>query len=347
MPLSLVSLGSNLGDRARLLDDALARLERHPNVEVTKQSRYYETLPVGGPMAQPAFLNAAAILHTSLSPQSLLSLLQRVEAELGRQRIEHWGPRTIDLDLLLYEKLTLNEPTLIIPHPRMTWRRFVLEPAAEIAPKMVHPGTGWTVAQLLNNLDQTPWYVAIAGPIGVGKSTLASRISEKSGARLLAEQFDSARLQAFYHDPPSHAWQIELEFLEQRARQLGIDQAEWTRRDRPTISDFWFEQSRAFASIWLSAEQMSAYMALWQELQPLVVRPRLTVLLNAPMTALLARIRTREGKGEELLSIEQLQQIERALENQVAATQGPVLRLNALDQETACIELLAAVEAMR
>ena len=253
MPLCLIGLGSNLGDRSGLLDEALVRLQRHPNIEVARQSRYHETLPVGGPDAQPAYLNAAAVLQTSLSPQALLAELQKTEADLGRQRIEHWGPRTIDLDLLLYDDLTLADPDLVIPHPRMAWRRFVLEPAAEVAPEMLHPGTGWTIARLLEHLNQTPWYLAIAGPIGVGKSCLAGEIAEKSGARLLAEQFDPARLEAFYRNPSSHAWQIELEFLEQRARQLAIGQPEWSRQDRPTVSDFWFEQSPAFASVWLSA----------------------------------------------------------------------------------------------
>ena len=222
---------------------------------------------MGGPGGQPAYLNAAAVLQTSLSPQALLAELQKAEADLGRQRSEHWGPRTIDLDLLLYDNLTLADPDLVIPHPRMAWRRFVLEPAAEVAPEMLHPGTGWTIARLLEHLNQTPWYLAIAGPIGVGKSCLAGEIAEKASARLLAEQFDSARLEAFYHNPSSHAWQIELEFLEQRARQLAIGQPEWTRQDRPTVGDFWFEQSPAFASVWLSGEQMPAYLARWAELR--------------------------------------------------------------------------------
>ena len=237
MPLCLIGLGSNLGDRSGLLDEALVRLQRHPNIEVARRSRYHETLPVGGPDAQPAYLNAAAVLQTSLSPQALLAELQKVEADLGRQRIEHWGPRTIDLDLLLYDDLTLAAPDLVIPHPRMAWRRFVLEPAAEVAPEMLHPGTGWTIARLLDHLNQTPWYLAIAGPIGVGKSCLAGEIAEKSGARLLAEQFDPARLEAFYRNPSSHAWQIELEFLEQRAASVGhrptrVDPARSADRER-------------------------------------------------------------------------------------------------------------------
>jgi 2-amino-4-hydroxy-6-hydroxymethyldihydropteridine diphosphokinase len=217
MSVCLVGLGSNLGDRGGSLDEALVRLQFHADIEVSRQSRYHETLPVGGPDAQPAYLNAAAVLNTSLSPQALLAELQRVETELGRRRSEHWGPRTIDLDLLLYDNLAWTGPNLVIPHPRMAWRRFVLEPAAEVAPDMLHPGTGWTIAQLLDHLNQTPWYLAIAGPIGVGKSCLAGEIAERSGARLLAEEFDLARLEAFYHNPSSLAWQIELEFLEDRA----------------------------------------------------------------------------------------------------------------------------------
>ena len=257
------------------------------------------------------------------------------------------GRGPIDLDLLLYDNLTLADRDLVIPHPRMAWRRFVLEPAAEVAPEMLHPGTGWTIARLLDHLNQTPWYLAIAGPIGVGKSYLAGEIAEKSGARLLAEQFDAGRLEAFYRNPSSHAWQIELEFLEQRARQLAIGQPEWSRQDRPTVSDFWFEQSLAFASVWLAAEQWPAYLARWDELQPPVVRPRLTVLLRAPLEAMLARIRARGRPGEELLTIEQLRRIEHALEDQAAAAEGPVLRLDALDKKAAVVELAAAVEAMR
>lgn len=347
MPLCLIGLGSNLGDRQDLLDKALVRLLRHQAVELVRQSRYYETRPAGGPSAQPAYLNAAAVLQTSLSPHGMLAELQRVETELGRQRVEHWGPRTIDLDLLLYENLILAEPDLTLPHPRMAWRRFVLEPAAEIASEMVHPGTGWMIARLLEHLNRTPWYLAIAGPIGVGKSFLAREIAEKCRARLLAEQFDASRLDAFYRNPSSLAWQIELEFLEQRVHQLHRDQPEWARRDRPTVSDFWFSQSPAFASVWLSEEQMPAYITRWQELQKLVVQPRLTVLLLSPIGALLTNIRNRGRAGEELLTAEQLTRIENALEDQAAKVDGPVLRLDAANKEPAIIELTAAVEAMQ
>jgi len=277
----------------------------------------------------------------------LLAELQKIETGLGRQRIEHWGPRTIDLDLLLYDNLSCTGSALVLPHPRMAWRRFVLEPAAEVAAEMLHPGTRWTVARLLDHLNRTPWYLAISGPIGVGKSHLARETAKKTGARLLAEQFDSYRLESFYRNPSSHARQIELEFLEQRAQLLAIGQPEWARPDRPTVSDFWLGQSPAFANVWLIAEQLPAYQARWRELQATVVQPRLRVLLHSPMEALLAGIRTRRRGGEELLTIERLRQLENALEQQAAVAEGPVLRLDALDKNSAIAELTAAVEAMR
>ena len=282
MPLCLLGLGSNLGDRGRLLDEALVRLQRPPEISVAQRSRYHETRPVGGPPAQPAYLNAVAVLDTSLSPQALLFELQTTENGLGRQREELWGPRTIDLDLLLYDEVLLAEPELIIPHPRMGWRRFVLEPGCRRSPRELrHPGIGWTIAQLLMHLNSTPWYMAIAGPIGVGKTAVAGEVAEKTNGRLMAEQFDSARLDVFYHDPSSHAWQIELEFLKQRALQLAAGDSAWARQEQPTVGDYWFEQSPAFASVWLSAEQWTTYQARWEEVRQTVVKPRLIALLRA------------------------------------------------------------------
>ena len=113
------------------------------------------------------------------------------------------------------------------------------------------------------------------------------------------------------------------------------------------MSDFWFAQSLAFASVWLTREQMPAYLARWAELRSSVVRPRLTVLLRAPMETLLARIRARGRKGEELLTIERLRQIEHALDLEATVAEGPVLRLDALDRKAAVVELAEAVDAMR
>ena len=144
-----VALGSNLGDRAAHLDLAAARLARVLSSITT--SSWRETEPVGvGP--QPLFLNGAAIGQTELSPRALLDGMLAIEREGGRARPFTGAPRTLDLDLVLFGDQTLNEPGLTVPHPRFRERRFVLEPLADIAPAMIDPVTGLTIAQLLARL---------------------------------------------------------------------------------------------------------------------------------------------------------------------------------------------------
>ncbi|MDQ7820034.1 MAG: 2-amino-4-hydroxy-6-hydroxymethyldihydropteridine diphosphokinase [Armatimonadota bacterium] len=133
-----LGLGSNLGDRARLVEQALAALESSGRVRVVRRSSLYETAPVGK-TDQPPFVNMVAQVETDLPPQALLSLAQEVERSLGRVRGERWGPRSIDVDILLYGDLVVNTPALVIPHPEITRRRFVLEPLLEIAPDAALP----------------------------------------------------------------------------------------------------------------------------------------------------------------------------------------------------------------
>ncbi len=148
-----VGLGSNLGDRQNYLDRAIQALQDHANIEVTQISSYYETEPIGGPPGQPDFLNAVVELQTDLAPEELLEVLQDIEQDLGRVRRERHGPRTIDLDLLLYGNVVQDRPELTIPHPRMHERGFVLEPLAEIAASAVHPRLGKTAGQLWDEFE--------------------------------------------------------------------------------------------------------------------------------------------------------------------------------------------------
>jgi 2-amino-4-hydroxy-6-hydroxymethyldihydropteridine diphosphokinase len=154
--LALIGLGSNKGDREAILKGAIAALEGTPGVVLRKVSTFHETEPVGGPPGQAMFKNAAALLETTLDPFELLDVLQEIEAQFGRERTVHWGERTLDLDLLLFDQRTIDMPALRVPHPRLATRRFVLEPLAEIAPEAVDPITKRTVAEILADLDRRP-----------------------------------------------------------------------------------------------------------------------------------------------------------------------------------------------
>ena len=144
-----IALGSNLGNRAAHLDWAVSRL--HECVDGLIVSSYIETAPEGvGP--QPDFLNAVAIGHTALPPRDLLARLLVLEAERGRVRATAGEPRTLDLDLILYGNLIIDEPGLSVPHPRLHQRAFVLKPLAEIAPGWIDPRSGKTIADLAETL---------------------------------------------------------------------------------------------------------------------------------------------------------------------------------------------------
>jgi 2-amino-4-hydroxy-6-hydroxymethyldihydropteridine diphosphokinase len=146
-----IGLGSNLGQREETLRAALVELEHVDGVEVTAVSSLWETAPVGGP-PQGDYLNAAAQVRTCLAPEELLRALQGIEARFGRERGARWGPRTLDLDLLLYADAVVSTPDLQVPHPRMHERLFVLGPLCEIAPEARHPVLGRSAAELLTRL---------------------------------------------------------------------------------------------------------------------------------------------------------------------------------------------------
>lgn len=146
-----IALGSNLGDSSAILEAAIVMLAKTPGITVTSQSSWYQTAPVGPP--QPDYLNGCVIIDVQLTPQDLLQTTLSIEKQFGRERPERWGPRTLDLDILLFDNLIIDTPTLQIPHPRMSERAFVLVPLAEIAPDWLEPVSGCAIAQLVQRVD--------------------------------------------------------------------------------------------------------------------------------------------------------------------------------------------------
>src|ERR1044072_3719078 len=148
MAACLIGLGSNLGDRVANLSAALSALHSHPAIAVQRVSSFVESRPIGGPPGQSNFFNAVAVIETALLPAELFAELKAIETKHGRERGERWGPRAIDLDLLLYDEVVMETPDLVVPHPRMHDRRFVLAPAADIATDWRHPLSHRTIGEL-------------------------------------------------------------------------------------------------------------------------------------------------------------------------------------------------------
>ncbi|QLE55252.1 2-amino-4-hydroxy-6-hydroxymethyldihydropteridine diphosphokinase [Nostoc sp. TCL26-01] len=148
---SAIALGSNLGDSLAILQAATTELAAIPGIQLDAISSWYKTKAVGPP--QPDYLNGCVTLQVDMSPQQLLATLLAVEQKFGRVRQQRWGARSLDLDLLLYDDLILNTPTLQIPHPRMCDRAFVLVPLAEIAPDWVEPVSGYVIKELVKQVD--------------------------------------------------------------------------------------------------------------------------------------------------------------------------------------------------
>ncbi len=148
MALAYIGLGSNLGDRLENLKNAIRYLESHEQISVIKKSSILETDPVDF-LNQPRFLNQVILIETALSPHDLLNKLQRAEIDLGREKTVHKGPRIIDLDILLYDKLILDSENLTIPHPQIKNRNFVIKHLVELDPGLVEPVSGKKYKNLL------------------------------------------------------------------------------------------------------------------------------------------------------------------------------------------------------
>jgi 2-amino-4-hydroxy-6-hydroxymethyldihydropteridine diphosphokinase len=179
---AIVAFGANLGEPKRMFAEVRKRFADAPDVASVIASSLYRTVPVGGPTDQPAFLNGAFAVETSLAVDAFFSLMRKIEADLGRKRKEAWGPRTIDLDLVLFGGAVHTSPSLATPHPRMHFRRFVLAPAAVIAADAVHPLLGETLCDLhcsLVELTDGRRLLAVVGADVKERTTLAMQFQQR------------------------------------------------------------------------------------------------------------------------------------------------------------------------
>ncbi len=186
MSQCLIGLGSNLGDRRSILDAAVGQFDSLNDVSVDAVSRWIGTEPIGGPVGQGGFLNGVAVLETSLEPDELLRRLRGIETNLGRERRIRWDARMIDVDILLFDDRIMESDELSIPHPRMICRRFVLEPAAEIAADWLHPILNWTVGELFEHLDARPPRFVLCGFERLGLGPCVEEIVYRVQGALLA-----------------------------------------------------------------------------------------------------------------------------------------------------------------
>ncbi len=315
-----IGLGSNAGDCTNNLCAALSCLQAHPQISVIKTSSFYETLPLG-PQDQPAFLNAVAEVRTSLSYRGLFLALQLIEQDMGREHEAHWGPRTIDLDVLLYGELIVDEPKLIIPHAQMHLRSFVLKGMCELAADIVHPQLGRPMHQLYERLNGNNFYTAsdkpqlisIAGNIGVGKTTLATGLAERLNAKFITEKYDeNPYLADVYAGHTELAFDSELFFLSSSASQLRKNQLKPAKR---YVSDYVFDKALIYASNWLNETDLQAYRKHYDSVFDGVADPMLVIYLHDSIEGCIERIHLRNRPYEQRIERSFLEHLARGYES--------------------------------
>jgi len=304
-----IGLGSNLGDRQRAIKEALAALDRHPEIEVTRVRDTTEPAPLGR-AAQPSSLHGVAEMRPPLSPETLLSVLMTTEDVLGRTRRGGWGPRTIDLDLLLFGQRVIRLAHLTVPHPQMHLRSFVLDGLCQLKGDLVHPLFNEPVRELARRLGggnfvldpAGPQLVSIGGPIGVGKTTLMKRLATTLDAEALREPYDTNPfLPQVYAGRKELALDSQLYFLLHRADQL---RAEALSPECVSLTDYVFQKELIYARRLLDAEQLKLYERVHEVFAATVKDPVLVIYLEDSPERCLERIRRRNRPYEQQITVE-------------------------------------------
>jgi deoxyguanosine kinase len=310
-----IGLGSNLGDRERTIRAALALLGGNGSIEVARVSDLKETAPLAG-KPQPTYLNGVAEVRTMLPPRELLRKLQATETALGRSPHAKWESRPIDLDLLLFGGEVINTSELVVPHPQMHLRAFVLDGLCQLNPQLMHPRLQEPVSELFRRVDdgnfvldpQAPQLISVAGIIGVGKTTLAKKLAEVLPGEVLFEPYNTNPfLPEVYAGKQELALDSQLYFLVNRAKQLDPDALS---RDKVFVTDYVFEKEMIYARRLLNPVQLALYKTIYRPFAQRAAAPVLVIYVHDTPANCLQRIHGRNRPYEQGITLEFLEALD-------------------------------------
>ena len=326
-----LSLGSNLGNRHANLQKAIFRIQQKAG-SILDISSVYENPAIGFEGDQ--FLNIVVSLLTPLTPDALLNILLEIEQDFGRIRSEDGGysSRTLDIDIIYYGSEIINNDDLVIPHPQMQHRNFVLKPLGDIAPQFYHPVLYKDTRNLLQECrdksqltktkhklfkDRSGLFsqlqlIAIEGNIGAGKTTLSKMISNDFNAKLVLERFaDNPFLPKFYEDQARYAFPLEMSFLADRYQQFMDDTSQFDLFKNFMVSDYDIFKSLIFAKVTLQKEEYNLYRKVFNFMYNEVRKPEIYLYLYQNTERLLANIKKRGRDYEQNIDPVYLEKINR------------------------------------
>ena len=325
-----IALGSNKGNKLQYLQSAVDAIFKRIGV-VKKISKVYETPAFG--FEGDDFYNACIKVETEFKPKKVLSILQNIEKDLGRVNKTSTGyeSREIDLDILFYEDDIVDEKNLVIPHPELHKRKFVLQPLLSIAKDVEHPILKKSIEVLFTECKDDShiepvniWlknpkkaytfsdnnYIAIEGNIGAGKTSLANKIAHEFNAKLILERFaDNPFLPKFYKEPERYAFTLEMSFLADRYQQISDDLSQLDLFKDFMVSDYDIYKSLIFSKITLPEDEFRLYRKLFYQVYKDIAKPDLYVYLYQNTERLQANIKKRGRNYEKDIKDDYLEKI--------------------------------------
>ena len=332
--ITYLSLGTNQGNKLENLQNAINLIDDTIGW-IQKISSIYKT-PAWG-FDGDDFYNICIKVATNLKSENLINSLLKIEDELGRQRTtkEGYQNRNIDIDVLLFDNEIIFSKTLIVPHPRMLQRKFVMIPLAEIASSVIHPIEKKEISVCLQNCDDSSDitiiedklerpipisekynYIAIEGNIGAGKTSLVKLISEEFNAKMVLERFaDNPFLPKFYEDKERYAFPLEMSFLADRYQQLTDDLAQFDLFKNFIVSDYYIFKSLIFAQVTLQKEEYLLYRKMFDLMYKEITKPDLYIYLFQNTERLLENIKKRGREYEQKIEPNYLKHIHNGYKN--------------------------------